>query len=105
MPQVFQAILFHSDQSRQLKDGVHCPESVKWVQLIAHVFSGEESKTRRTYIVPKAEERRVDRPSQESKKPPDTKLAESFREEKGAAKRQWPSSEWGGRTLRNQTCI
>ncbi|OWK16110.1 hypothetical protein Celaphus_00004064 [Cervus elaphus hippelaphus] len=55
----------------------------------------EESKTRRGYIVPKAEERRVDRPSQESKKPPDTKLAESFREEKGAAKRQWPSSEWG----------
>ncbi|XP_060993514.1 spermatogenesis-associated protein 33 [Dama dama] len=55
----------------------------------------EESKTRRSYIVPKAEERRVDRPSQESKKPPDTKLAESFREEKGAAKRQWPSSQWG----------
>lgn len=26
----------------------------------------------------------MDRPSQESKKPPDTKLAESFREEKGA---------------------
>uniref|UniRef100_A0A8C6CXZ4 Spermatogenesis associated 33 n=1 Tax=Moschus moschiferus TaxID=68415 RepID=A0A8C6CXZ4_MOSMO len=55
----------------------------------------EESKTRRSYLVSKAEERRVDRPSQESKKPSETKPAESFREEKGAAKRQWPSSEVG----------
>lgn len=41
----------------------------------------------------------MDRPSQESKKPPDTKPEESFHGEKGAAKRQWPSSEVGGRTV------
>ncbi|XP_052512142.1 spermatogenesis-associated protein 33 [Budorcas taxicolor] len=59
------------------------------------VSVNEESKTWRTYLVSKAEERRVDRPSQESKKPPDTKTEESFQGEKGAAKRQWPSSEVG----------
>lgn len=75
------------------------PRLSKIGPVIAHVFSDEESKTRRTYLVSKAEERRVDKPSRESKKPSDTKPAESFREEKGAAKRQWPSSEVGGRTL------
>ncbi|XP_007172584.2 spermatogenesis-associated protein 33 [Balaenoptera acutorostrata] len=54
---------------------------------------GGEPKSGRTYSIPKATERPVDRPSQESEKPPDTKPAESFREKKGAAKRQWPSSE------------
>ncbi|XP_036688245.1 spermatogenesis-associated protein 33 [Balaenoptera musculus] len=52
---------------------------------------GGEPKSGRTYSIPKATERPVDRPSQESEKPPDTKPAESFREKKGAAKRQWPS--------------
>ncbi|XP_061029666.1 LOW QUALITY PROTEIN: spermatogenesis-associated protein 33 [Eubalaena glacialis] len=54
---------------------------------------GEEPKSGRTYSIPKATERPVDRPSQESEEPPDTKPAESFHEKKGAAKRQWPSSE------------
>ncbi|XP_007125564.3 spermatogenesis-associated protein 33 [Physeter macrocephalus] len=55
--------------------------------------SCEEPKSGRTCSVPEATERPVDRPSQESEKPPDTKPAESFHEKKGAAKRQWPSSE------------
>ncbi|KAB0405026.1 hypothetical protein E2I00_013558, partial [Balaenoptera physalus] len=56
-------------------------------------ISGGEPKSGRTYSIPKATERPVDRPSQESEKPPDTKPAESCHEKKGAAKRQWPSSE------------
>ncbi|KAJ8785976.1 hypothetical protein J1605_006936 [Eschrichtius robustus] len=60
---------------------------------------GGEPKSGRTYSIPKATERPVDRPSQESEKPPDTKPAESFHEKKGAAKRQWPSSEVEGLTL------
>nr|XP_033700612.1 spermatogenesis-associated protein 33 [Tursiops truncatus] len=54
---------------------------------------GEEPKSGRTCSIPEATERPVDRPSQESEKPLDTKPAESFHEKKGAAKRQWPSSE------------
>nr|XP_058899810.1 spermatogenesis-associated protein 33 [Kogia breviceps] len=55
--------------------------------------SCEEPKSARPCSVPEATERPLDRPTQESEKPPDTKPAESFHEKKGAAKRQWPSSE------------
>ncbi|VFV36131.1 Hypothetical predicted protein [Lynx pardinus] len=53
---------------------------------------GEEQKGR-VYSVPKAKERPTGRHSQESEKPPDTKPAESLHVKRGAAKRQWPSSE------------
>ncbi|XP_026932290.1 spermatogenesis-associated protein 33 [Acinonyx jubatus] len=53
---------------------------------------GEEQKGR-VYSVPKAKERPTGRHSQESEKPPDTKPAESLHGKRGAAKRQWPSSE------------
>ncbi|KAF0884723.1 SPT33 protein, partial [Crocuta crocuta] len=52
-----------------------------------------EPKKGRIYSFPKAKERPVYRHSQESEKSPDTKPAESFHGKKGAAKRQWPSSE------------
>ncbi|XP_030154767.1 spermatogenesis-associated protein 33 isoform X1 [Lynx canadensis] len=58
---------------------------------------GEEQKGR-VYSVPKAKERPTGRHSQESEKPPDTKPAESLHGKRGAAKRQWPSSE-GGRCI------
>ncbi|XP_059759762.1 spermatogenesis-associated protein 33 [Balaenoptera ricei] len=68
---------------------------------------GGEPKSGRTYSIPKATERPVDRPSQESEKPADTKPAESFREKKGAAKRQWPSPEVERRTHPggDRTCL
>lgn len=43
------------------------------------------------------------RHSQESEKSPDTKPAESFHGKKGAARRQWPSSEVEGRTPQEGT--
>ncbi|XP_049478757.1 spermatogenesis-associated protein 33 isoform X2 [Panthera uncia] len=56
---------------------------------------GEEQKGR-VYSVPKARERPTGRHSQESEKPPDAKPAESLHGKRGAAKRQWASSEVEG---------
>uniref|UniRef100_A0A7N5KAC5 Spermatosis associated 33 n=1 Tax=Ailuropoda melanoleuca TaxID=9646 RepID=A0A7N5KAC5_AILME len=53
---------------------------------------GEEKKKGRGYSIAKSKERSMDRRSQETQKPPDTKPAQSFQGKKGAAKRQRPSS-------------
>ncbi|XP_032245663.1 spermatogenesis-associated protein 33 isoform X3 [Phoca vitulina] len=59
---------------------------------------GEEKKKGRGSSTAKTKERSMDRRSQETESPPDTKAAESCQGKKGAAKRQWPSSseveEW-----------
>nr|XP_012417101.1 PREDICTED: cyclin-dependent kinase 10 isoform X1 [Odobenus rosmarus divergens] len=53
---------------------------------------GEEKKKGRGSSPAKTKERSMDRRSQETERPPDTKAAESFQGKKGAAKRQWPPS-------------
>ncbi|XP_032245661.1 spermatogenesis-associated protein 33 isoform X1 [Phoca vitulina] len=53
---------------------------------------GEEKKKGRGSSTAKTKERSMDRRSQETESPPDTKAAESCQGKKGAAKRQWPSS-------------
>lgn len=78
----------HGFSFRKVIRLIHCP----WI-------SGEEKKKGRGYSIAEAKERSMDRRSQETQKPPDTKPAQSFQGKKGAAKRQRPSSsEVGGRT-------
>lgn len=78
----------HGSSFKKITRLIHCP----WI-------SGEEKKKGRGSSTAKTKERSMDRRSQETESPPDTKAAESCQGKKGAAKRQWPSSsEVEGRT-------